>query len=147
MPIDTISGPFCELLIANYIAHETETAEAPVPIIMEDTGENILPENAFTGIYGFECFEGEEVCCGETTEIKFIDALETIIPYGPVLQAKHGITPTVFVMYYEPGPDGDEENSFFRIGGTLTPIFLDGDPTTQIRINHGGKSTGIVKLQ
>lgn len=144
MPIDTISGPFCEELIDTYIAHETDAPGFSVPIIQDTDEQVLIPEDAVFGAYATECFEGEEICCNPYTEIKFIDALETVIPYGPTLVGKHGLTPTVNIFYYE--EDGDN-NNFFRIDSTLTRVSMIGNPTTQVKITHGGPSTGIVKLQ
>jgi hypothetical protein len=141
MPIDVISGPFCQQFFANYIAHETDTAEVGVPIIMEDGSGNILPENAIFGLYGTECVEGQPVCCNTPSEVRFVGQLKTEIFYTATMRAKHGTWPQVYVYYYYPTNDGE-----LILGGILTRVSMVGMPATKIIIDHGGVATGIVKI-
>jgi len=141
MPIDSISGPFCEDLSIEYIAHDTDTQAVPNPLIVEDgSGEFIVPENYGTGLYGIECIEGQEICCVEPTVIHFTNQLVSDITYTPSLYLQHGNSPTVMVYYYL-GIDG------FQILGALSRISIYGQPVPErIYIDHGGLATGIIKI-
>jgi len=141
MPIDSISGPFCEDLSIEYIAHETDTLAVPNPLIVEDDSDDfIVPENYGTGLYGTECIEGQEICCVEPTVIHFTNQLFSDITYTPSLYLQHGNSPTVWVYYYL-GLEG------FQILGALSRISIYGQPVpTRIYVDHGGLATGIIKI-
>lgn len=138
-PITKITGPFCEDLAASYIAHETDTAEAEVPILLEDGTNVFLPENAVGSIEGVECVEGEEKCCNEPSIFTFENSVRTEITWTQSMKDKHGLYPDVQVMYF------DQDISAFRVD-LLTRNAFVGKPPTKLLIDHGGPSTGIIKI-
>lgn len=71
MPVDEISGPFCEEL-----------------------------SSAVEGAYGAECAEEASTCCREGSLFYFNDVEVTEIGYGPLLTSRHGISPQVRVFYW-----------------------------------------------
>lgn len=66
----------------------------------------------------------------------FLDAEETIIPYPQSLRDVYGNVPTIKVAYLENG-------IYKESAGFITHIALD---TDEIKINHGGPATGVIKL-
>lgn len=142
MPITSITGPFCQELFSTYIAHETDTAEINVPIMMED-GENvILPEDATTGNSNTECLV-EEVCCNEPEYFLFVNESQTVIGYGSEMIARHGQDPSVFTFYYDTDA---EEGGLLSSVGVYTKIAFDTIPLTKITVTHGGPASGVIKI-
>lgn len=139
MPITHIYGPECLSIVYDYIAHETDTAEAEVPIITEDEMV-IIPEDAVFGGGDIECLPGDVVCCVEPSVFLFTNQLRTEIVWGDVMRTRHGHSPSVFVYYYS-SVDGS-----FSIVGDYTKIAFVGNPLTKIVVDHGGLSTGFLKV-
>ncbi len=74
-------------------------------------------------------------CC--TPILKPFNAVtETVIPYPPLLQETYGQVPTVKVLYLQDG-------EYIEGTGFLTNIALDDE---EIRVNHGGEASGIIKI-
>lgn len=142
MAITSITGPFCKELFDTYIAHETDTADFNVPIMMEDGVNVILPENAATGGSTTEC-EIEDTCCNEPSYFLFVNQSVTEIGYGGALQDQLGMMPSVNVFYYDTDA---EEGGLVSGAGVFTKIAFDGDPLTKITITHGGPASGVIKL-
>lgn len=76
-------------------------------------------------------------CCNPTT-IPFFNEASTTISYGPSLQEQYGNAPKVTVVYW----DGTQ----YVAAGIFTSIAFTGYPVTNITVDHGGSSTGIIKL-
>lgn len=141
MPITAIYGPHCVEVLNQYIAHETDTAEAEVPIVEEDGTTVLLPENASGTISGTPCFPGDETCCNKPMQIPFEQANITEIFITQSVINQVGAYPAVEVWYF----DNTTED-----GGLVKNVFSNiayvGDPPTKIVVDHGGPSTGIIKL-
>lgn len=133
MPIDTIYGPFCSELAD--LVLQTESGSN----ILTEDGDEIMLEQSL-GAYGSPCEESEEICCREESIFVFTDEEQTEIGYSSLLLGRHGGYPQVRVFYWD-GETG------FLIGGTVfTRISMVGSPPTKIKIDHGGRSSGIIKL-
>jgi len=76
-------------------------------------------------------------CCNPTISTFFNEAITTF-GYGPSLQAQYGAAPKVNVYYW----DGTQ----YVASGVFTSISFTGYPVTSVTIDHGGASTGIIKL-
>jgi hypothetical protein len=76
-------------------------------------------------------------CC-EPTITPFFNEASTTLSYGPSLQAQYGNAPKVTVIYW----DGAQ----YVAAGIFTSIALDGYPVTSITVDHGGISTGLLKI-
>lgn len=76
-------------------------------------------------------------CCNPTI-IPFFNAATTTVSYGPAFQSQYGLAPTVTVSYW----DGTQ----YVAAGIMTQIKFDTYPVTQITVDHGGISTGILKI-
>lgn len=72
-------------------------------------------------------------CCPETI-VPFTNQSVTDIPYA----LEYGNKPVVTALYLVAGE--------WIAEGVLTSIKLIGSPTSLIRVDHGGPSTGIIKL-
>lgn len=79
-------------------------------------------------------------CCNPLIQT-FFNEPQTIISYGPGLQAAYGDAPKVTVLYW------DEVNENYVAAGIFTQIALDGYPVTSITVSHGSDSaTGLIKI-
>lgn len=76
-------------------------------------------------------------CCNPTISTFFNEAVTTIA-YGPALQATHGQAPKVTVLYW----DGTQ----YVAAGIFTSVKFDTYPVSEIIVDHGGVSTGILKI-
>ena len=130
MPINKIIGPFGSELKNALIKITTEDGFG---IITED-GEQIIQENDIV----LEAGSGGNACCPPSL-FDFVNEEETVITYNQDLINKHGRTPRVNAYYFN-------EVSGFYVGGIYTKIAFEGLPVQNIRINHGGVSTGFIKL-
>lgn len=66
----------------------------------------------------------------------FVNAEQTVIPFGDLQKAIYGQVPNVKVLYLQDG-------EFIEATGFMTAITLD---ESQITVNHGGPATGIIKI-
>lgn len=76
-------------------------------------------------------------CCSSTIQPFFNEASTTVI-YGPSLQSQYGNAPKVSVLYW----DGTQ----YVAAGIFTSIAFTGFPVTSITVDHGGVSTGLLKI-
>lgn len=76
-------------------------------------------------------------CCNPTI-IPFFNTATTSVSYGPALQQQYGPAPNVSVSYW----DGTQ----YVASGIMTQIKFDTYPVTQIVVDHGGVSTGLLKI-
>lgn len=76
-------------------------------------------------------------CCTPTI-IPFFNTPSSTIGYGPSLQSQYGLAPNVTVSYW----DGAQ----YVAAGIMTQIKFDGYPVTSITVDHGGISTGLLKI-
>jgi hypothetical protein len=72
-------------------------------------------------------------CCAPSV-FPFNNAASSTIEYGPALQALHGGTPKVFVLYRE-------EDGTYLVAPWFTRIEFSAG---QIRVDHGGPQIGLV---
>ena len=75
-------------------------------------------------------------CCSPST-FAFSNAESSTIEYGPALQAQHGSTPKVFVLYR------DNDTGEFMVAPWFTRIEFSAG---QVRVDHGGPQTGVVVI-
>lgn len=75
-------------------------------------------------------------CCPQST-FPFSNATESVIEYGPVLQAAYGSMPDVFVLYRDP------DTGEFLVAPWYSRIEFSGG---QLRVDHGGPQTGSVVI-
>jgi hypothetical protein len=73
-------------------------------------------------------------CC-EETKFQFNNASTTTIAYSDAMRDMYGTQPRVFVWYYDPVTGEFYLSTFFTV------IKFNG---SNINIDHGGPSTGIV---
>lgn len=73
------------------------------------------------------------ICCPDDITT-FAGATETNVPYN----GEFGESPLVTVLYFIDG--------VWQAAGVFTQIELQGAPVNNIRVVHGGPSTGIIKL-
>lgn len=76
-------------------------------------------------------------CCNPLIQSFFNEAVTTI-GYSPSMQEQYGDAPKVSVYYW----DGTR----YLAAGVFTSISFTGYPVTSVTVDHGGSSTGIVKL-
>lgn len=72
-------------------------------------------------------------CCPESITT-FAGGSSTTVPYN----GEFGPKPTVTVLYIIDG--------VWTAAGVFTQISLIGEPVTSVKVDHGGISTGIIKL-
>lgn len=76
-------------------------------------------------------------CCEPMIQPFFNEAITTV-GYGPSLQSQYGNAPRVTVFYW----DGTQ----YVAAGIFTSIAFTGFPVTSITVDHGGVSTGLLKI-
>lgn len=79
-------------------------------------------------------------CCPETI-IPFVNQILTSVGYGSSMIEKHGTHPQVTVLYF------DEVNGGLVATGLYTRVAFQGNPPVAITVNHGGLSTGVIKIR
>lgn len=72
-------------------------------------------------------------CCPESITT-FAGASSTTVPYN----GEYGSNPKVTVLYLQDG--------LWVASGIMTQIAMIGTPVTQVKVDHGGPATGIIKL-
>lgn len=77
-------------------------------------------------------------CCSPLI-VPFYNVSSSTINYGPSLQTQFGLAPNVTVTYW----DGTQ----YVAAGIMTEIKLVGFPVTQIVVEHGGASSGLIKIR
>lgn len=78
-------------------------------------------------------------CCPSTT-VQFINKSQSTIPYTEQMRDLYGRVPRVQIAYFDP-----EANDYY-ISNNQTLVKLTGNPVSNIVIDHGGVSTGMVKI-
>lgn len=78
-------------------------------------------------------------CCPSNI-VTFFNQEQTEITYSEANRLQFGRVPKVQVSYYDP-----ISNDYY-ISNNQTSVALIGNPVSQIRVNHGGVSTGLVKF-
>lgn len=76
-------------------------------------------------------------CCNPIV-IPFYNQSTSTVAYGPALQSQFGQAPNVNVTYW----DGVQ----YVQAGITTQVKFTGFPVTQIDVDHGGVSTGLIKI-
>jgi len=76
-------------------------------------------------------------CCSPTI-IAFHNTPSTTFGYGPSMVLQYGQAPKVDVIYW----DGTKYVS----AGIMTQIKFDTYPVTQVTVDHGGASSGLIKI-
>jgi hypothetical protein len=76
-------------------------------------------------------------CCNPTI-IPFFNTPSTTFGYGPSMASQYGQAPKVDVLYW----DGTQYVS----AGIMTQVKFDTYPVTQVTVDHGGNSTGLIKI-
>lgn len=72
-------------------------------------------------------------CCPESITT-FAGVSSTTVPYN----GEYGANPKVTVVYLQDG--------VWVASGIMTHVSMIGTPVTQVKVDHGGVSTGIIKL-
>ena len=110
--------------------------------IGDDCHTSVLQYSNDDNAFGFNYCAGanvdqeEDVSC-EPLELQFVNASEMIIPWTSYLNDKFGPLPSVEVWVY------DENGDLIKPGIVAK---LDSYPPTEIRLDFGGNSSGIVKI-
>lgn len=76
------------------------------------------------------------ICCPTIIQ-SFVNESSSSIPYTNELQAVHGSTPAVSVLYRN-------DAGQYQGGGIMSAVTFVGG---MININHGGNSTGIILIR
>lgn len=79
-------------------------------------------------------------CCPSNI-VTFSNQEQTVINYSEALRNQFGRVPKVQVSYFDP------VSSDYYISNNQTAVALIGNPVSQIRVDHGGLSSGIIKFQ
>lgn len=110
--------------------------------IGDDCHTSVLQYSNEDNAFGFNYCAGanvdqqEDIDC-EPLEIPFTNASDMLIPWTTYLNDKFGPLPSVEVWVY------DENGDLIKPGIVAK---LDGYPPTEIRLDFGGNSSGIVKI-
>lgn len=109
--------------------------------ISDDCHTTVLQYSNNENAFGFNYCASADVSQGaaecDPTIIEFTLQATMVIPWTAFLEAKYGTTPNVQVWVY------DENNELVKIG---MRVALDAYPPTEIRLDFGGVSSGIIKI-